>query len=379
MGTVTASSTDVGIKYDISSLTSLLTPLNVIGSQGATIQQFGSAITNLLNGLDPPAGYAYSFVADPGSPAFASIELPLDGPLGFGDVFGWTLTYYTDSGRSGTLTSTTGNFTLVPAVHRVRFYPTDASGNPILYDLGEFLIGATFASGGTFNGTLTTYLTPLANLPLSSGQTCNGIFNGTFAGDVSVSANQNCAFTDLCEIKGNVTINGGSFNLTCAVDGSVTENGGSLVLGPSASVGGYVQISGTSTLALGPGAAVGGNLQINSLSAGLPQGTVCGTQVNGNLQVQKNASPIEIGGTAAQGCVGNAVGGNLLVDANTAAIWIDNNIVNGALHVDNDTATTHVSGNSVGKDLECQSDNTVTHTALNMVQGQNHGQCAAFP
>ena len=379
MGTVTASSTDVGIKYDISSLTSLLTPLNVIGSQGATIQQFGSAITNLLNGLDPPAGYAYSFVADPGSPAFASIELPLDGPLGFGDVFGWTLTYYTDSGRSGTLTSTTGNFTLVPAVHRVSFYPTDASGNPILYDLGEFLIGATFASGGTFNGTLTTYLTPLANLPLSSGQTCNGIFNGTFAGDVSVSANQNCAFTDLCEIKGNVTINGGSFNLTCAVDGSVTENGGSLVLGPSASVGGYVQISGTSTLALGPGAAVGGNLQINSLSAGLPQGTVCGTQVNGNLQVQKNASPIEIGGTAAQGCVGNAVGGNLLVDANTAAIWIDNNIVNGALHVDNDTATTHVSGNSVGKDLECQSDNTVTHTALNMVQGQNHGQCAAFP
>lgn len=377
-GTVTASSTDLGIQYDISALTSLLTPLNVIGSQGATIQQFGSAITNLLNGFDPPAGYAYSFVADPGSPAFASIELPLDGPLGFGDVFGWTLTYYTDSGRSGTLTSATGNFTVVPGLHRISFYPIDASGNPILYDAGEFLIASTFASGGTFNGTLTTYSTPVASLPLSSGQSCNGIFNGIFAGDVSVAAGQNCTFTDLCEIKGNVTINGGSFNLTCAVDGSVTENGGSLVLGPAASVGGYVQISETSTLALGPGAAIGGNLQIQNLSAGLPQGTVCGTQVNGNLQVQINASPIEIGGTQ-QGCPGNTVGGNLLVDANTAAVSIDYNTVAGALHVDNDSATTDVSGNSVGKDLECQNNNTVTHIASNMVKGNNQGQCAAFP
>lgn len=379
MGTVTASSTNVGIQYDISSLTSLLTPLNVIGSQGATIQQFGSAITNLVNGFDPPAGYAYSFVADPGSPAFTTIELPLDGLLGFGNVFGWTLTYYTDTGRSGTLTSATGDFALGPGVHRISFYPIDASGNPIFYDLGEFLIRATFASGGTFNGTLTTYLTPLASLPLSSGQSCNGIFNGTFAGDVSVSAGQNCTFTDLCEIKGNVTINGGSFNLTCAVDGSVTENGGGLVLGPSASVGGYVQISGTSTLALGPGAAIGRNLQIQSLSAGLPQGTVCGTQVTGNVQVQNNASPVEIGGTSAQNCTGNTVGGNLLVDANTAAVSIDYNSVAGALHVDNDSATTDVSGNSVGKDLECQNNNIVTHTASNMVNGQNQGQCAAFP
>ena len=226
---------------------------------------------------------------------------------------------------------------------------------------------------------MTTYLTPLTNLPLTSGQSCNGIFNGTFSGDVTVTTGQNCTFTDICEIKGNLTLNGGSFNLACAVDGNVTENGGSLVLGPSASVGGNVQISGASVLTLGPGAAIGGNLQIQSLPAGLSQGTVCGTQVKGNLQAQNNASPIRIGGTNAQSCAGNAVGGNLLVDANTAAVWIDYNTVAGALHVDNDSATTDVSGNSVGKDLECQNDNTLTHVTLNMVTGKNQGQCAAFP
>jgi len=73
----------------------------------------------------------------------------------------------------------------------------------------------------------------------------------------------------------------------------------------------------------------------------------------------------------------NTVGGNLLVDANTAAVWIDNNTVAGALHVDNDSATTDVSGNSVGTNMECESNSTVTYIALNMVQGKNQGQCAA--
>jgi hypothetical protein len=379
-GPVTASNTSVGIQYDISAITSLLTPLNIIGSQGANLEQFSfQSLLNNLIGFDPPAGYDYSFAADPGSPDFASIQLPVDGSLGLGDVFGWTLTYYTDTGRSGTLTSVTGAFTFGPGVYRVNFYPIDASGDPILNDPGEFLVGATFASNGTFNGTLTTYLTPLTNLPLTSGQSCNGIFNGTFSGNVTVSAGQNCTFTDICEIKGNLTLNGGSFNLACAVDGNVTENGGSLVLAPSASVGGNVQISQASTFTLGPGAAIGGNLQIQGLPAGLSQGTVCGIQVKGNLQAQNNASPIEIGGTTQQGCAGNSVGGNLLVDANTAAVSIDDNTVGGNLHVDNDSATTDVSGNTVGKNMECESNNTVTHVALNMVSGQARGQCAAFP
>jgi hypothetical protein len=213
---------------------------------------------------------------------------------------------------------------------------------------------------------------------LSSGSNCNGNFDGTFTGNVTVSAGQNCTFTPGCEITGNVTVIGGSFNLSCVVDGNVTGNGGGLILAPGAQVKGSVQISQASTLTLAD-ALIGGNLQIQSLPAGLSQGTVCGTQVKGNLQVQNNASPIEIGGTNRQNCVGNTVGGNLLVDANTAAVWIDYNTVAGALHVDNDSATTDVSGNTVGKNMECESNNTVTYVAPNMVSGQAQGQCAAFP
>ena len=273
-------------------------------------------LANTIQGFDPGPGFSYSLVDMPGSPAFTSAVLPIgDGAAG------WTVTFVTDNGQSGSLT----------------------------------------------------------NLPLTSGQSCNGIYNGTFDGDVTVSTGQNCMFAANCKIEGNVTVNGGSFVLACAVQGNVTENGGSLVLDPSASVGGNVQISQASVFTLGPSAAIGGNLQIQSLTAGLPQGTVCGTQVKGNLQVQNDASPVEVGGTATQGCPGNSVGGNLLVNSNTAAVRIDNNAVAGGLHVDNDSATTDVSGNSVGKNMECQSNSTVTHTALNMVQGKGQGQCAAFP
>lgn len=213
---------------------------------------------------------------------------------------------------------------------------------------------------------------------LSSGTSCNGNFDGTFNGNVTVSAGQNCTFTPSCEITGNVTINGGSFNLACTVDGNLTENGGSLVLEPGAQIKGNVQISQASTPTLAV-ALIGGNLQIQGLSGGLPQGTVCGTQVKGNLQAQNNSSPLEIGGASAQSCPGNTVGGNLQVGNNTAAVTVDDNTVSGNLQVDNDSTTTDVSGNSIGGNLQCQNDNTVTHVALNVVKGNNQGQCAASP
>jgi len=219
-------------------------------------------------------------------------------------------------------------------------------------------------------------------LPLTSGQSCNGSFNGAFSGNVTVSAGQNCTFTDNCEIQGSVTVNGGSFNLACAVDGNVTVNDGTLVIGPSAKVGGNVQISQASDFNLGPGAGIGGNLQIQQLPAALPQGTVCTIQVKGNLQAQSDASPIEIGGMGAQSCGGNTVGGNLAVNNsgaaqidgntvggnltvsnNTAAAQVDYNTVGGNLAVDGNSATTDVSANSVGGNLQCQNDTTVSYVA----------------
>ena len=202
-----------------------------------------------------------------------------------------------------------------------------------------------------------TFIDPVA---LASGQSCNGNYNGVFNGNVTVSTGQNCVFTGPCEIKGNVTVNGGSFDLACFVDGNVT-------------------ITGSSAFTL-DGATIGGNLQIQQLSAGQPQSAVCGTMINGNLQVQNDRSPIEIGANNAKACAGNTVGNNLQAQNNYAALSIDYNNVGGNLQVNNNTAATDVSGNTVAHNLQCQNNTpAVTHVALNMVQERAQGQCAAFP
>jgi hypothetical protein len=59
---------------------------------------------------------------------------------------------------------------------------------------------------------------------------------------------------------------------------------------------------------------------------------------------------------------------------------IDYNNVGGNLQVNNDTGATDVSGNMVAKSLRCQNNTpAVTYVALNIVQGQAQGQCAAVP
>ena len=218
-------------------------------------------------------------------------------------------------------------------------------------------------------------------VPLTSGNQCNGVFDGTFNGDVTVSAGQSCVFVAGSEVNGNTTINGGSFTTAGTVTGNVTENAGSLVLQPSAAVGGNVQVSGGSTFSLGPSVAIGGNLQIQQLSGGLPQSTVCGTSIKGGLTVQNNLSPIAVGANNPSTCAGNTVGNDLSAQNNSAALSIDDNTVGGNLTVQNNTpSTVDVSGNHVAKNLTCQGNTQVTHIALNMVSQNNQGgQCSAFP
>jgi hypothetical protein len=196
---------------------------------------------------------------------------------------------------------------------------------------------------------------------LASGQSCDGNYDGVFDGNVTVSAGQNCVFASPCEIKGDVTVNGGSFDLACTADGNVT-------------------ISGSSNLSL-YGASIGNDLHIQSLSAGHPLGSVCGTMIKGNLVVQNNGSPIEIGSNITTACPGNTVGNDLQAHNNTAALSIDGNNIGGNLQVNNNTAATDVSGNNVAHSLQCQGNiAAVTHVALNMAPpGQAQGQCAASP
>jgi hypothetical protein len=103
--------------------------------------------------------------------------------------------------------------------------------------------------------------------------------------------------------------------------------------------------------------------------------------IKGNLVLQYNRSPVEIGASNANVCAGNTVGNDLQVHNNSAALSIDQNKVGGNLQVNNETATTDISGNTVGHNLQCQGNTpAVTYVALNMVlQGQAQGQCATSP
>lgn len=235
--------------------------------------------------------------------------------------------------------------------------------------------GVSSASAPSGGGTVFA-IGPGSAVVLTPGATCNGVFTGTFKGNITVAAGQSCVFTNPCEIKGNVTVNGGTFQmlgLGCILDGNLIENAGRLVtLGQFSAVGGNVQISGASGFNLGL-SGIGGNLQISHVSAGSPE-TVCAMGVLGNLQLQNNANPIVIG---AQGCVGSAVGGNLTASNNSAGLSINSNLVGGNLQANNNTpAAIDVSANKIGGNLQCQGNATVTDMrGTNQEHGNVQGQC----
>jgi sugar lactone lactonase YvrE len=208
---------------------------------------------------------------------------------------------------------------------------------------------------GTVQSVPAYYTTSTGSVP-SSGTTCNGVYDGTFSGNVTVSSGQNCIF-----VGGGAT-------------GNVQESGGNLVLS-SSQVGGNVQVNGGGTFTIGPSTTIGGNLEVQNLPAGPGPNQICGTTVNGNLTFQGSATALLIGTTTPNSCAGNRVGGNLTVQNNSAATTIVGNSVGGNLIDQNNTAATQVSNNIVGNNLNCQGNTLITgsgNTAKNKL-----GQCAA--
>jgi uncharacterized repeat protein (TIGR03803 family) len=235
--------------------------------------------------------------------------------------------------------------------------------------------GIASASAPSGDGTVFT-IGPASAVVLTPGAPCNGVFTGTFKGNITVSAGQSCVYTNPCEIKGNVTVNsGGTFQmlgLGCILDGNLTENSGKLVtLGKLSAVGGNVVISGASGFNLSA-SGIGGSLQINQLSGGSPD-TVCAMAILRNVQLKNNSSAIVVG---AQGCAGSAIGGELEAAYNSAALSIDSNLVGDDLEANNNTAAIDVSANKIGGDLQCQKNAAVTDTAgTNYAHGKIQGQC----
>src|SRR5262249_25115476 len=132
----------------------LVAPVSV----GVAVFAVPSFQQNVLKGFDPPPGYGYSFAAAPGSPLFASIDLPIDN-----EVFGWQLTYHSGP-AAGTLFSSTGHFAFAPAVDRIDFYPVDSALRPMFYP-DPFFLGLTVDRDGDFEARLTVQTTPLDTTP----------------------------------------------------------------------------------------------------------------------------------------------------------------------------------------------------------------------
>jgi hypothetical protein len=219
----------------------------------------------------------------------------------------------------------------------------------------------------------------------TSGSSCNGLYNGTFNGNLTVSSGQNCVF-----VNGTVT-------------GNVQVNGGNLVL-TQTNVGGNVEIGG-GAFDISSGTTIGGNLQIQNLAGSAGQNQVCGSFVNNNLTFQNNGAPVLIGAasalsgpvpvpvlscagnyidgnltvqnnTAAVSAVGNKVGNNLTVQNNSASTIVNGNDVDGNLEDQNNTGPTQVFNNYAGKNLQCQQNSSITGGG-NTAQSKL-GQCAAF-
>jgi hypothetical protein len=211
---------------------------------------------------------------------------------------------------------------------------TDANGHASFSYTGVQGAGTDTVQASAASLSSNTVQEAWTSLPLTAGTPCNGTFNGTFSGNVTVAAGQNCTLIG-GQTTGNILVTGGSLSLS------------------HFTVGGNLQVQGGS-VQTGPAVAVQGNLQVQNLPAGSPASRVCNTTVLGNMQVQGNAAGVQVGGDLT--CPGNTIAGNLVVQSNTGPV--------------------QVTGNTVQKNLNCYSNTALSGSGNTATLKQ--GQCTAF-
>ena len=194
-----------------------------------------------------------------------------------------------------------------------------------------------------------------ASQTLSSGDACDGVFGGTFTGDVTVSPGQNCVFTN-----GTIT-------------GNVHQKGGTLALS-GVLVGGQVQVSG-GTFSFGPFAEIDGNLEIQNLTDGTGQNQICNITVEGNMHLHNNGVSIQVGSNSLSSCAGNAIGGDLEVHNNSGSTTIFGNTITGNLHDHNNSGSTQLF-NNISNHLQCQNNESIIGSSNTADVKQ--GQCIDF-
>jgi hypothetical protein len=195
-----------------------------------------------------------------------------------------------------------------------------------------------------------------SNLPTSS-TTCDGIYNKTFVGDITVLPGQKCVFL-AGGITGNVQVKGGRFEVRYAT------------------VGGNVEVNGDSTFSIGPSATITGNLEVHNLSSSAAQNQVCGANVNSNVEVHNNAAAVAIGAQDQSSCQGNTIGGTLDVHNNSASTTADGNTVSGDLQDHDNSGPSEVFKNLIKGNLDCHQNSSITGGLDSAKQKQ--AQCASF-
>jgi hypothetical protein len=150
----------------------------------------------------------------------------------------------------------------------------------------------------------------------------------------AVGANATCTSPQgAITISGNLVAGNGCALTGTIVTGNVSVNSGGSLIADGATIGGNLEIAGTS----------GTN-------------TICGTTIGGNLLVHNNTGPTTIGGGVCSD--ENTVGGNVDVHNNTGTEPIT-------------VANTAVKGN-----LDCHSDSPAAETGDgNFVDGKTKGEC----
>ena len=213
----------------------------------------------------------------------------------------------------------------------------------------------TITASNTYGtATLAFTLNAATNVP-TAGNKCNGVYDGTFKGNLTVSAGQTCIF-----VGGGVT-------------GNVVENGGTLSLTGTTVTGNFQTIGGS--FAVGSGTSIKGNVSVLDLGKSSVQNTLCGATIGGSVQVVASFTSIAIGnGTAS--CPGNTIAASLTVTANNAAIAMFGNTIGGSLIDAANLKPTQVFSNKIKGSLTCTADVSITgggNTASTKV-----GQCSKF-
>jgi hypothetical protein len=178
---------------------------------------------------------------------------------------------------------------------------------------------------------------------------CNAALSfASVHGDVHVLRGASCSLTDSA-VGGDVNVEpGGTLTLNgSTINGGVHSQGGAVTIGQDASGGPTV---------------VGNDVEIANEPAGVSN-VVCGSTINGNLDVHNNKSASTIGVSTGTCSAGNSVGGDVHVHDNSVA---------GA------SPSAVIAGNTIGHNLDCTKNTPAPAGSGNTVAGHKSGQCSGF-